>query len=214
MEEGPVTGKKRFKVGGTDLSRHSLYSLRDFRTGRNVRKGSRPCENSRTFSHGPISFAFSSPETVQRRRNHGNLRSPRPVAKFRGVLTRARRILAVPDPLLEVRSPVLIHRSRRLRDRRHQWRWPKMLCAISRPIPQPNPCATDLITPAPCSGAKTAIAPTAKPARTIILTTMLLKIEAEETDRRGRRERAVRRRNMFAAPSPAAAAARSPRRPR
>ena len=30
---------------------------------------SRPCENSRTFSHGPISFAFSSPETVQRRGN-------------------------------------------------------------------------------------------------------------------------------------------------
>ena len=102
----------------------------------------------------------------------------------------------------------------RPRDRRHQWRWPKMLCAISRPIPQPNPCTTDVIKPAPCSGAKTAIAPTAKPARTIILTTMLLEIEAEETDRRGRRERAVRRRNMFAAPSPAAAAARSPRRPR
>jgi hypothetical protein len=53
---------------------------------------SRPrlCENSPTFSHGPISFAFSSPETVQRRRNHGNLRSARPVAKFRGVLTRPR----------------------------------------------------------------------------------------------------------------------------
>jgi hypothetical protein len=48
----------------------------------------RPCENSRTFSHGPISFAFLSPETVQRRRNHGNLRSAPPVAKFRGVLTR------------------------------------------------------------------------------------------------------------------------------
>ena len=102
----------------------------------------------------------------------------------------------------------------RPRDRRHQWRWPKMLCAISRPIPQPNPCTTDVIKPAPCSGAKTAIAPTAKPARTIILTTMLLEIEAEETDRRGQRERAVRRRNMFVAPSPAAAAARSPRRPR
>ena len=57
---------------------------------REARFGSRPCENSRTFSHGPISFAFSSPETVQRRRNHGNLRSPRPVAKFCGVLTRPR----------------------------------------------------------------------------------------------------------------------------
>src|SRR5271165_395368 len=94
------------------------------------------------------------------------------------------RILAVPDPLLEVRSPILFHRSRRLRDRLHQWRWPKMLCAISRPIPEPNPSTTDLIKPAPCSGAKTAIAPTAKPARTIILTPMLLEIEAEETDRR------------------------------
>ena len=57
---------------------------------RNFRFGSRPCENSRTFSHGPISFAFSSPETVQRRRNHGCLRSAPPVAKFRGVLTRPR----------------------------------------------------------------------------------------------------------------------------
>src|SRR5208337_1499121 len=78
------------------------------------------------------------------------------------------RILAVPDPLLEVRSPVL---------------------TISRPIPQPNPCTTDRIRPAPCSGAKTAIAPTAKRARIIILTTMLLEIEAEETDRRGQRAR-------------------------
>src|SRR5271168_1845520 len=124
------------------------------------------------------------------------------------------RILAVPDPLLEVRSPVLFQRSRRLRDRRHQWRRPKMLCAISRPIPQPNPCTTDRIRPAPCSGAKTVIAPTAKPARTIILTTMLLEIEAEETDRRGRRERAVRRRNSPAGLSRAGAARRSPQRPR
>src|SRR3984957_17733581 len=62
---------------------------------RNDRKGSRPCENSRTFSHGPFSFAFSSPETVQRRRNHGNLRSAPPVAKFRGVLTRPRSICRV-----------------------------------------------------------------------------------------------------------------------
>ena len=62
---------------------------------RSDRKGSRPCENSRTFSHGPISFAFSSPETVQRRRNHGNLRSAPPVAKFRGVLTPPRSICRV-----------------------------------------------------------------------------------------------------------------------
>jgi hypothetical protein len=54
------------------------------------RSGSRPCENSGTFSHGPISFAFSSPETVQRRKNYGNLRSARPVGKFCGVLTRPR----------------------------------------------------------------------------------------------------------------------------
>jgi hypothetical protein len=46
------------------------------------RNGSRPCENSGTFSHGPISFAFSSPETVQRRRNYGNLGSARPIGKF------------------------------------------------------------------------------------------------------------------------------------
>ena len=135
------------------------------------------------------------------------LRAPRPTPAQGG-------ILAAPDPLLEVRSPVLFHRSRRLRDRRHQWRWPEMLCAISRPIPQPNPCTTDRIRPAPCSGAKTAIAPTAKPARTIILTTMLLEIEAEETDRRGRRERAVRRRNSSAGLSRAGAARRSPQRPR
>src|ERR1700722_15249320 len=57
-----------------------------------VCKGSRPCENSGTFSHGPISFAFSSPETVQRRKNYGNLRSARPVGKFCGVLTRLGRI--------------------------------------------------------------------------------------------------------------------------
>jgi hypothetical protein len=44
---------------------------------------------------------------------------------------------------------------------------------------RPNPCTMDRIRPAPCSGAMTAIAPTAKPARTIILTTMLLEIEAE-----------------------------------
>ncbi len=115
------------------------------------------------------------------------------------------RILAVPDPPLEVRSPVLFHRSWRLRDRRHQWRCPKMLCAISRPIPQPNPCTTDRTRPAPCSGVKTAIPPTAKPARTIILTTMLLEIEAEETDRRGRRDRAVRPRNSSAGLSRAGA---------
>ena len=54
----------------------------------NARSGRRPCENYGTFSHGPISFAFSSPETVQR--NYGNLRSARPVGKFRGVLTRPR----------------------------------------------------------------------------------------------------------------------------
>ena len=70
------------------------------------------------------------------------------------------------------------------------------------------------ITPAPCSGAKTAIAPTAKPARTIILTTTPLEIEAEETDRRGRKARAARRRNSSAGPSRARAARRSPRRPR
>src|ERR1700722_3265609 len=62
-----------------------------------VCKGSRPCENSATFSHGPISFAFSSPETVQRRRNYGNLRSARPVGKFRGVLTRRRPFAALLD---------------------------------------------------------------------------------------------------------------------
>ena len=124
------------------------------------------------------------------------------------------RILAVLDPLLEVRSPVLFRPSEQLLDRPHQGRWPKKLCAISRPIPQPNPCTTDCIRPAPCCGAKTAIAPTAKPARTIILTTTLLEIEAEETDRRGRRGRAVRRPNMFASPSPAAPAALSPRRAR
>jgi hypothetical protein len=54
------------------------------------RFGSRPCENSGTLSHGPISFAFSSPETVQRRKNYGNLRSAQPVGKFCGVLRRPR----------------------------------------------------------------------------------------------------------------------------
>ena len=67
----------------------SVFSARTGLIGKDG-NGSRPCENSGTFSHGPISFAFSSPETVQRRRNYGNLRSARPVGKFRGVLTRPR----------------------------------------------------------------------------------------------------------------------------
>ena len=53
------------------------------------------------------------------------------------------RTFAAPDPLLEVRSSALLLRSQATRDRRHQWRRPRMLCAISRPIPQPNPCTTD-----------------------------------------------------------------------
>jgi hypothetical protein len=63
---------------------------------RNFRLGSRLCENSRTFSHGPISFAFSGPETVQRQRNHEDPRSARSVAKFRGVLTRPRPLAVIP----------------------------------------------------------------------------------------------------------------------
>src|SRR5208282_983018 len=98
--------------------------------------------------------------------------------------------------------------------RRHQCRWPKMLCAISRPIPHPNPCTTDRMRPAPCSGAKTAIAPAARPARMKSLMKALLEIEAAGTGRRGRRERAARRRNSSVALSRAGAAARSPRRPR
>ena len=49
------------------------------------------------------------------------------------------RHFGVPEPPLEVRSPALLSRSQASHDRRHQWRWPKMLCAISRPIPHPNP---------------------------------------------------------------------------
>ena len=110
--------------------------------------------------------------------------------------------------------PVLFHLSRQLRDRRHQWRWPKMLCAISRPIPQPNPCATDRMSPEPCWGSKTAIAPTARPARMKSLMKVLRELEVGRTGPRGRRDRETRRRNMFAAPSHAEAAARSPRTPR
>jgi hypothetical protein len=48
------------------------------------------CKNFRAFSHEPVSFAFSGPETVQRQRNHEDPRFARSVAKFRGVLTRPR----------------------------------------------------------------------------------------------------------------------------
>jgi hypothetical protein len=73
-------------TAGVDVNRTLRIAAVDVAVGR------RPCENSGTFSHGPISFAFSSPETVQRRKNYGNLRSARPVGKFCGVLTRPRRI--------------------------------------------------------------------------------------------------------------------------
>ena len=57
------------------------------------------CENSRTFSHGLVSFAFSRPETVQKRREHENPRSARPVAEFRRVLTGPRSIPGLQGPV-------------------------------------------------------------------------------------------------------------------
>jgi hypothetical protein len=38
-------------------------------------KGRSPCENSSAFSHGPILFAFSSPQTAWNRKNRENFRS-------------------------------------------------------------------------------------------------------------------------------------------
>ena len=111
------------------------------------------------------------------------------------------------------RSALPSSSTRRLRDRRHQWRWPKKVCAISRPIPQPNPCTTDRMSPEPCWGAKTAIAPTARPARMKSLMKVLLELEVGRTGPRGRRDREAPRRNTFVAPSHARAAGRSPRRP-
>ena len=57
---------------------------------RNFRFGSRPCENSTTFSHGPILFAFSSPEAAQNPINREKICFARPVAKIHRVLTQPR----------------------------------------------------------------------------------------------------------------------------
>ena len=57
---------------------------------RKGRLGSSLCENSSAFSHGPILFAFSSPQTAWKRKNRGKFRSARLFAKIRWVFARPR----------------------------------------------------------------------------------------------------------------------------
>ena len=64
--------------------------------------GSRPCENSTTFSHGPILFAFSSPQAAQNRINREKIRFARPDAKIHRVLTQPRSILRVRQAFSEM----------------------------------------------------------------------------------------------------------------
>jgi hypothetical protein len=49
------------------------------------------CENSRTFSHAPVLFAFSSPEPALKQKKSEKSRSAQPAADFRRVLTQPRR---------------------------------------------------------------------------------------------------------------------------
>jgi hypothetical protein len=56
----------------------------------NARFGSRLCENSTAFLHGPILFTFSSPQTARKRKIREKLRSARLFAKFGGVFAQPR----------------------------------------------------------------------------------------------------------------------------
>jgi AraC-like DNA-binding protein len=63
----------------------------------NGRFGSRPCENSRSLSSGSVSFAFSSSQTVQKRKNREKFCSARSFAKFRRVFAQPRPFADLPD---------------------------------------------------------------------------------------------------------------------
>src|SRR5271165_5144209 len=63
--------------------------------------GSRPCENSRTFSHAPVLFAFSSPEPALKRKKSEKFRSARPAADYRRVLTQPRSKAVGPRPIAD-----------------------------------------------------------------------------------------------------------------
>ena len=74
----------------------------------NGSNGSRLCENSCACSRGPILFAFSSPQSIQKQENREEFRSARPAAENCRVFAQPRSKLRVrcsrPEPALRADS--------------------------------------------------------------------------------------------------------------
>jgi hypothetical protein len=65
----------------------------------NGSNGSRLCENSCACSRGPILFAFSSPQSIQKQENREEFRSARPAAENRRVFAQPRSIPGLQAPI-------------------------------------------------------------------------------------------------------------------